>query len=92
MAVGDALFACHSRLQYCLNLFWAGSKLSGVNEAGTEACRFMRELGDQVSLFFMQVGQRSALKLVGHESEAVAGKELFKRAHEAKNPRQLLVL
>ncbi len=92
MAVGDALFACHSRLQYCLLLFWAGSELSSLNEASTEACRFMQQLGDKVHLFFMQVGQRSLLKLAGRENESVAVKELFERAHEAKNPRQLLVL
>ena len=92
MAVGDTNSACLSRLQYCLIPFWAGSELSGVIEATTEACRFMQQLGDQVCLFFMQVGQRSALKLAGRDNEAVAGKELFKRAHEAKNPRQLLVL
>jgi predicted ATPase len=67
LSVGDSLWACLNRLQYCSSMFYAGTNLLIVYGKVMEARHFIKQQDENV-LFFILVLERSLNILLGKEA------------------------
>jgi hypothetical protein len=81
LSVGDSLWACLNRLQYCSSMFYAGANLLIVYGKVTEAHHFIKQQDENV-LVFISIIERSLSLLLGKEAAFLA----------TTNPRQKMIL
>jgi hypothetical protein len=83
---GDIYYACTNRLQHTINCFWSGLNLDVVNKTLDDAQLFFEKQGQESSLLFVTIMQRTVRILMG--TTDLNSSPRLQQIPERKMPRQ----